>query len=89
MEYKSPVDVLSYVVDWTNEIGGSTISTTVWVLQSGIVKDTDSNTTTTTTVKISSGTAGIVYQVQNKITTAAGETFEKLFFIRVREQLVG
>jgi len=89
MEYKSPTDVLTYVVDWTNEMGGSTVSTSVFVVPAGITKDSDSKDTTTATIVLSGGTVGLTYDIKNTITTAAGETIEKHFFVRVKDRLVG
>ena len=90
MEYKSPEDKFAFELDWVAEISGSTISgTPVWTVQSGLVQDAISNTTTTSTIILSSGVAGKTYQVQCKITTASGDVFEKEFYVRVRRQLIG
>ena len=90
MEYKSPTDVLTFELDWVAEISGSTITgTPVWTVQNGLTQDAITNTDTTSTIKLSGGTLGNVYQVQCRITTVAGDTFEKEFHVRVRRQLIG
>jgi hypothetical protein len=48
--------------------------------------DSDSATTTTTTVWLSGGTAGYNYKVENRITTVGGRTDDRTLLIRVREQ---
>jgi hypothetical protein len=50
---------------------GETIATSDWtiVLGVGLTIDSQSNTTTTTTVWVSDGTAGVTYQLLNRITT--------------------
>lgn len=69
---KDPNAVLDYVLDWTDFLQGDTISTSTWTVPSGITKTTDSKTATTTTVWLSSGTAGQVYTVTNRIVTTGG-----------------
>jgi hypothetical protein len=66
-------EVRSYVMDWTEELEGETISTAVWTAK-GATIDSDSNTNTTTTVTISdSGEAEVA------VVTSGGRTLEKRF----------
>ena len=85
---KDPASVLDYTIDWgTNWLAaGETISTSAWTVESGITKDSDSNTTTTATVWLSGGTAGTVYTVTNRITTSAGRTAERSLYIKVEDR---
>lgn len=81
---KDPDAVLDYALDWNAEgeewLGADTITgTPVWTVETGLTKDSQSNTTTTATVWLSGGTAGETYTVACKITTAGGRTDERTF----------
>lgn len=83
---KDPASILKYTLDWTNRLStNDTIATSVWALETGIVNDDDTNTTTTATVKISGGTANTYYEVKNTITTTNGETMVYRFTLKIRE----
>lgn len=69
---KDPDAVLDYSIDWTAWLNGDTISASSWDVPEGIVKDSDTNDTTSATVWLSGGTAGQSYVLTNHITTAAG-----------------
>ena len=75
--------VLDYTIDWTLWLDSDTISTSVWSADSGITIDSSSSDTTSATVWLSGGTAGTVYMVTNRITTAAGRTDDRRLLIRV------
>lgn len=84
---KDPSDVLDYVFDWSAWLGASeTISTSTTTVPSGIVKDSESNTTTAATVWISGGTAGNTYRIANKIVTNQARTVERSVTIQVEER---
>jgi len=83
---KDPDAVLSYTMDWSKWLGSDTISTSTWVLEDGITKDSDSNTTTAATITLSSGTKGTNYTVTNRITTAGGLTEDRSWIFRVKER---
>lgn len=76
MFIKAPTDVLDYEWDWSVWLPtGDTISTFEFTVEEGLTLETDpasSNTTTSATVWIGGGTAGIIYTVTCQITTAAG-----------------
>lgn len=76
MFVKAPNDVLDYTWDWSVWLPtGDTISTVTWTVESGITKESSpapSNTTTTATVWIGSGTAGTTYTITCQITSTAG-----------------
>lgn len=50
------------------------------------MKVSETNTATKATVWLSGGTAGQIYTVTNRITTAAGRTEDRSFAIRVEER---
>lgn len=83
---KDTADVADYQIDWSAFLGTDTIATSVWTVTeaSGLVVDSSTNTTTTATVWLSGGTAG-VYAVANKITTAGGRTYERSARLTVGE----
>ena len=84
--YKDPDAVLDYTIDWETWLDSDTISTSTWTVPSGITKNTDTNTTTTTTIWLSGGTAGISYDLLDRIVTAAGRTEDRTIAIIVREK---
>ncbi len=47
---KDPDEVKDYVVDWTERLAADTITTSTWIVPLGIVKDSDTHTTTGTTI---------------------------------------
>ena len=84
---KDPNSELDYAIDWSTWLAASeTISTSTWILESGITKLSDTKTSTTTTVWISGGTASIDYTVTNRIITSAGRTVDRSFILFVRER---
>ena len=84
---KDPDAVLSYTRKWNKYLGSDTIATSVWIVDSGITKDSDSNDSTSTTIKLSGGTAGNKYTVTNRITTTtSAETDDRSWQIRVVER---
>ena len=83
---KDPDAVLDYQINWATYLAsGDTISTSTWVVPTGITKDSDTNATTTTTIWISGGTAGTTYTFTNRIVTASGRTDDRSIVIQVQE----
>lgn len=83
---KDPNAVLDYLIDWSAFLGTDTIATSTWIVPTGITKDSDTRTTTTTTIWLSSGTAGHTYELTNRITTAGGRTDDRTVLIAVLEK---
>lgn len=81
---KDPDEILDYQLDWSEELDTDTISTSTWIVPTGLTEETDSNSTTTTTVWLSGGTIGQVYTLTNRITTAGGRTYDQSVRLRVR-----
>lgn len=52
---KDPQAVLDYNVDWSTWLGTDTIASSVWTVEAGLTKDSDSKTTTIATVMLSGG----------------------------------
>lgn len=83
---KDPNAVLDYEIDWSTWLGTDTISSSSWTVDAGITEDSDTSTTTTSTVWLSGGTAGKTYTVTNRIATAAGRTDDRSIEIIVRDK---
>ena len=82
---KDPDEVLDYCLDWSDRLGSSdTISTSTWIVPTGIVADNESNTDTTATLWLSSGMAGRRYDILNRIVTTEGRTMDHTVSIRIR-----
>ena len=71
---KGPDEVLDYAGDWSDWLGSDTIVTSTWTVPTGLAKDSDTATTTTTTVWLSGGTLGEQYDLENCVETSAGRT---------------
>jgi len=74
--HKDPDDVLDYLWDWTEWLANEndTISSSTFTVETGLTKNSSTNTTTTATVWLSGGTAGQEYDVTNRIVTTGGRT---------------
>lgn len=83
---KDPDAVLDYVVDWSEWLDDDTITASEWTVPDGIEKDSDTHTTTATTIWLSGGTLGATYTLVNHITTAAGRENDQTIKIKVRSQ---
>ena len=89
MEYKSSGEVLDFQHDLSAELGTDTISTSAWVVDTGLTVDSNSRTDTVATIWVSGGTNGQTYGLINTAVTVAGRTHIKEFFLRVQEQRAG
>lgn len=85
--YKNAASVLSYGHDWSTWLGSETIASSSWAADAGITIDSDSNSTTATSVFLSGGTAGTSYTLSNTITDTAGNTEVEHFEVYVRQGL--
>ncbi len=83
---KDPDAVLDYSLDWSRWLAGDEIAASEWIVAVGLTKASATNSPSKTTVWLSGGTAGQVYIVTNRITTAAGRTEDRSFTIRVEER---
>ena len=82
---KDPDEVLDYLLDWSARIpNGDAIATSTWTVPSGITKDSDSHTETTTTIWLSGGTLDETYALTNRITTTGGRTMDQTVSIKIK-----
>lgn len=87
---KDPQAKLPYTLDWAQWLsqlaGAVTITSSTWTVQVGITKDSDTNTSLTTTVRLSGGTIGVDYEVTNHVVLSDGSEDERTILIQVRER---
>lgn len=80
---KTSAEILDYTVDWSDFLGTDTISTSTWTLDAGITKVSDSHTTTTTSVFVSSGAVDKTYTLTNTVVTAGSRTAVRSFMLSI------
>lgn len=82
---KDPSDVLDYQINWAAALETDTIASSVWTAPSGFTVNSSTFNSTTTTVWLAGGTAGI-HSITNRITTAGGRTIERSVELPVEER---
>ena len=80
---------LDYEIDWSDWLVGDTIATSTWSVPAGLTQVTSSNTSVTTTIRLSGGTHGSDYECLNHIVTASGQEDERAILIEVRQTEAG
>ena len=81
---KDAADVVDFTINWASVLAtGETISTSTWTADTGITVDSNSKTTTTTTVWLSGGTVNTPYKVYNTIVTSASRTFKRYIEVTI------
>lgn len=80
---KDPDEILDYLVDWSARLAGDVISTSLWLVPTGIVRASDSHATATTTIWLTGGTLGKYYDLLNRIVTAGGRTMDQTIRLRI------
>lgn len=80
--------ILDYAFDWsTNWLQtAETISSRVITVESGLTKDSDTESDGIVTVWLSGGTSGTTYTVACKIATSLNRTDERTISIAVRDR---
>ncbi|GAA2888095.1 hypothetical protein GGQ99_004794 [Aminobacter niigataensis] len=83
---KDPDDVKDYELDWTARLPGDTISGSTWSIAvgTGLVIDSSSHTNTVTKVWLSAGTAGVNYELLNRVETTGGRIYDQTMKLKVR-----
>lgn len=83
---KDPNDVVDYTVNWSRYLNrvDDVILISGWIVPDGIEMETETSNDTLATVWLSGGTAGVSYNLTNRITTAGGRQLDKTITIRVR-----
>lgn len=80
---KDPDEIADYQIDWVGRLDGDSIAASTWVVPSGIIKDSDTFASTSTTIWLSGGAAGETYVLVNRITTVGGREFDEPVQLRV------
>ena len=86
---KDPEAVLDYKFDWSSWLdSGETIASRTVTVDTGLTKDSDAvtDTSTSVTVWLSGGTDGVSYSVNCQIVTSANRIDERTMIIRVNER---
>lgn len=85
---KDPDEVKDYKLDWAAMLDTDTISTSTWsvAVGAGLVIDSNSKTNTDTTVWLSAGTAGVTYELLNRVVTAGGRTYDQTCKLKVKSK---
>jgi hypothetical protein len=83
---KDPNAVLDYTLDWSDWLGDDTIVNSTWIVPVGIANGGAVYSSTTTTIWLSGGTAGISYSIYNQITTAGGRTEKRTFKVNALDR---
>lgn len=84
---KDPDAALFYGFDWSEWLAsGETISNSTWTVAAGITGTSPGYTTTSTSIKLSGGTDGSIYNVTNRITTSSGQVDERTLRIMVGQR---
>ena len=81
---KDPDEVKDYGIDWSALLLTDTISTSTWTVPVGITKNSDTHTTTATTIWFSGGTAGTSYACLNRIVTNGGRTYDRTITLKMK-----
>ncbi|RVO10975.1 hypothetical protein CN102_04835 [Sinorhizobium meliloti] len=83
---KDPDEVKDYSLDWSALLVDDMISTSTWTLASGegLTIGANSNTDTLSTVWLSAGTAGVNYELLNRVVTTGGRTYDQTVKLKVR-----
>ena len=84
---KDPQSVLDYGFDWSDWLDtGDTVSTSTWTVPTGITEDSETETSTATTIWLSGGTVGKKYKITNRMVTANGRTVDRSFYVKVESR---
>lgn len=74
---KDPDEILDYSLDWSTILEtGETLSTVTWTVPSGLTKISDSEASGVTTIWLSGGTSGTLYELGIRVITSASRTYD-------------
>jgi len=89
VDAKDPDETKFYYMDWEPYINdGATVSTSTWLIQSGLTSADPTITVGSlkTRITLSGGISGADYQCRNTAVTSDGETLQLTGVVRVRER---
>ena len=70
---KHPQETKDIAIAWTALLDGETIATSVWAVTTGLTLVSDDKTGGVTVARVSGGTAGARYYLQNTVTFSGGQ----------------
>lgn len=79
---KSPGDSIDFQMTWDG-ISPATLSSVTHTVPSDLTKVSESNTTTTSTVRVSGGVHAQLYSIKGVATLNTGRTLERTFPLRM------
>lgn len=76
---KGDDETLDYGIDWSDILTdeGVTISSSTWDVPAGLTEESNSSSSTGTSIVVSGGTVGELYTLTNIITTSGTPIFER------------
>ena len=80
---KDPHATEKFGIDWSERLGEDSISSSSWIVPSGINEESSGTLGQIAAITISGGTAGHSYTLTNRIVTSAGETLDQSIKIAV------
>jgi hypothetical protein len=82
---KDPDEVLDYNIDWSPRLTSpDVISASEWFVPDGLVADNEEMSDSSTTIWLSSGTTGEVYEVLNRVDTVEGRIMDQTVTLKIR-----
>lgn len=82
---QTDAEAVTRTLEWAADLNGSSISSVTWTVPSGITSESQTTSGTTSSIRLSGGTAGTTYTVSALMTTAAAEDLEAGFTLLITE----
>jgi len=79
---KTPAEVVDFIRNWVADLDGETITASAWD-GNGLTVDSSTYTDYSTTVRLSGGVDGIVYEAENTVTTSTDQTYVRTLKVKV------
>jgi hypothetical protein len=86
---KDPGAVLDYSINWAGGYlqSGETLSSSIWtIFPADMTQNSASNAAGVTSITVSGGAVGQIYQLTNRITTSQERTDERSITVRVEHR---
>lgn len=86
-QVKDPDETRDFALDWTSRLAnGETLVASTWTPQTGLTVAQGSFTGTIATARVTGGTVGNRYTLENEVTTSFGRTYHETLDIEVRSR---
>lgn len=80
--YQDKDEAVGYSVNWTPDLDGATLSSVSWDT-GGLTSESQTNTTSVASIRLTGGTPGQTYIVTNTVTTSNGEDLQVQFLVQI------